>query len=79
MKNLSVNHVPDFAKQKQELALRFRDSAHSRGEIRDRTLRNAGENQQNDMSLNPSEDPTICFLRSGSGVKANFSNSFRFN
>jgi len=68
MKNLSVNHVPDFAKQKQELALRFRDSGHSRGEIRDRTLRNAEENQQNDMSLNFSEDLTICFLRSGVGT-----------
>ena len=79
MKNLSVNQVPDFAKQKQKLALHFRDSAHSRGEIPDRTLRNAEENQQNDMSLNFSEDPTICFLRSGSGVTANFSNSFRFN
>jgi hypothetical protein len=57
MKNLSVNHVPDFAKQKQELALRFRDSAHSRGGIRDRTLRDAAENQQNNMSLNFSEEP----------------------
>jgi len=79
MKNLSVNDVPDFAKQKRELALRFRDSAHSRGEIRDRTLRNAEENQQNDMSLNFSEDPTICFRRNRSGVTANFSNSFIFN
>jgi hypothetical protein len=79
MKNLSVNHVPDFAKQKQELALRFRDSAHSRGGIRDRTLRDVAENQQNNMSLNFSEDPTICFLRSGSGVTAKFSNSCRFN
>ncbi len=79
MKNLSVNLVPDFAKQKQELALRFRDSAQSRGEMPDRTLRNAEENQQNDASLNFSEDLTICFLRNGSGVTANFSNSFRFN
>jgi hypothetical protein len=79
MKNLSVNRVPDFAKQKQELALHFRDSAHSRGEIPERTLRNAEENQQSDMSLNFSEDPTICFLRSGSWVTANFSNSFSFN
>jgi hypothetical protein len=39
MKSLSVNHVPDFAKQKQALALRFRDSAHSGGEIPGRTLR----------------------------------------
>ena len=37
------------------------------------------ENQQNDMSLNFSEDLTICFFRSGSGVNATFSNSFRFN
>src|SRR5258708_37117545 len=79
MKNLSVNQVPDFAKQKQELALRFRDSAHSRGEIPDRTLRNAEENQQNDMSLNFSENPTVCFFRSGAAVTASFSNSFQFN
>src|SRR5260370_21181524 len=79
MKNLSVNQVPDFAKQKQKLALHFRDSAHSRGKTSDRTLRNAEENQQNDMSLNFSEDPIICFFRSGSGVNATFSNSFRFN
>jgi protein-S-isoprenylcysteine O-methyltransferase len=26
-----------------------------------------------------SEDPTVCFPRSGPGVKASFSNSFRFN
>ena len=56
-----------FAKQKQESALRFRDSAHSNGEMRDRTLRNARENRQNDMSLNFSENPTVCFFRSGVG------------
>ena len=79
MKNLSVTPLLGFAKQKQESALRFRDSAHSNGEMRDRTLRNARENRQNDMSLNFSENPTVCFFRSGSGVRANFSNSFRFN
>jgi hypothetical protein len=63
---LSVNPVPDFVKQRQEWALRFRDSSHSRGEIRDRALRNARENQQNDMSLNP----IVCLFRSGSGVTA---------
>jgi hypothetical protein len=35
MKNPSGKPVPDFPKQKQEWALRFRDSSHSRGEMRD--------------------------------------------
>src|SRR5260370_8037653 len=50
MKNLSVTPVAG-AKQKQEWALHFRDSSHSRSEMRDRTLRNARENRQNDLSL----------------------------
>jgi len=71
--------VPRFAKQKQESALLFVTVRHSNGEMRDRTLRNARENRQNDMSLNFSENPTVCFLRNRSGVTANFSNSFSFN
>jgi len=51
MKNLSVTPLPGFAKQKQEWALHFRDSSHSRSEMRDRSLRNARENRQNDLSL----------------------------
>jgi hypothetical protein len=51
MKNLRKKSAADFAGQKQEWALHFRDSSHSRGEIRDRTLRSARENRQNDLSL----------------------------
>jgi hypothetical protein len=73
MKSLSVNHVPDFAKQKQDLALRFRDSARSRGEIPEELYGNAEENQQN---YEFSEDPTVCFLRGGVGRTAAFAIPF---
>jgi hypothetical protein len=35
--DLPVRSVADFVKQKQEWALRFRDSSYSGGERRDRT------------------------------------------
>lgn len=50
-KNVPVTPVLDFATQKQEWALRFRDSSHSGGAMRDGTLRKARENRQHDMSL----------------------------
>jgi len=57
-----------FAKQKQESALRFRDSAHSNGEMRDRTLRNARENRQNGHVLEFLGEPNrLLFFASGVG------------
>src|SRR5260370_69633 len=40
---------------------------------------NGRENRQNGMSFNFSENPIVCFFRSGSRVKASCSNSFRSN
>ncbi len=38
-----------------------------------------GKTDENDKSLCSLRNPAVCFFRSGSGVKAAFSNPFRFN
>ncbi len=59
-KNVPV--VADFAKQMQEWALRFRDSSHLGGEMRDRTLRKTQQNRQDDTSLrSPRTRPSAFF------------------
>ncbi len=77
MKNLSVTPVAG-AKQKQEWALHFRDSSHSCSEIRDRTLRNARENRQNDLPCVFRDPDRLLFSQWNCG-DGKFSYSFRFN
>jgi len=66
-KNVPVTPVLDFATQKQEWALRFRDSSHSGGAMRDGTLRKARENRQHDMSLRSLRTRPSAYFAAGRG------------
>ena len=66
-KNVPVTPVLYFATQKQEWALRFRDSSHSGGAMRDGTLRKARENRQHDMSLRSLRTRPSAYFAAGRG------------